>query len=453
LLTSRTYIWRAAYRDLKTSAFPLFDQSQVVIDVQGLQPSEKAQILYNHIKLGDQTADLRTQIKPFLADVAADPGFLPETARRLGSKFFTTGLKLDRASALDLTRRPVEFLRDVLRNLDRSAAGAVALLFMHGGRVASPIESDERMDVIGELLGVTAADLRQALETLRGSIVLLIDKPEGQFWTFKHPTIADAYASLVADSPELTEIYLRGAQYDKLLNEITCGAVAIEGAAVGVPARLYPILLNRIASRSIDYRTRYFLAQRCDRDFLASAIERIPTLLDMQVTPFMAYSSETQVLARLHEFGLLPEDRRRKFVDNVAGLTITIPDGAVLRDDGLRSLFTENEFVELKSRIREEVVERLSGIISEWESDCPADDDPESYFDELESMLGSVEDVFDDEPDVARHVAEGRQKIKIAIDSLNEDRPEPISSKIETPTGQATRSADQISAIFDDLDE
>lgn len=148
LLTSRTYIWRAAHRDLKTSAFPLFNQSQVVIDVQGLQPAEKAQILYNHIKLGDQPPAYRKQIKPFLAEIATDPSFLPETARRLGSRFFTTGLRTDRETVLDFARRPVEFLRDVLRNLDRPAAAAVALVFMHGGAVPSPIESDERTEVV-----------------------------------------------------------------------------------------------------------------------------------------------------------------------------------------------------------------------------------------------------------------------------------------------------------------
>src|SRR5437773_8247512 len=51
LFTSRDYIFRAASSDLKKSAFPLIDSSQVIINVHGLSISEKEQILYNHIKL------------------------------------------------------------------------------------------------------------------------------------------------------------------------------------------------------------------------------------------------------------------------------------------------------------------------------------------------------------------------------------------------------------------
>ena len=239
LLTSRTYIWRAAHRDLKTSSFPLFDRSQVIIDVQGLKKEEKAQILYNHIKFGDQSQEFRRDVKPFLADLAADSHFLPETARRLGSKFFTSNLVLSGHGILDFARRPVAFLKEVLRNLDEPTAAAVALVFMHGGSVPSPVEADHRTNIVAELLGVTTAQMRAALEALQGSLMLLIDGPDGLHWTFKHPTIGDAYAALVADSPELTEIYLRGAKREKLLREVVCSGVTIEGAFVQVPRKLY----------------------------------------------------------------------------------------------------------------------------------------------------------------------------------------------------------------------
>jgi len=453
LLTSRTYIWRSAHRDLKTSAFPLFNQSQVVINVQGLQPSEKAQILYNHIKLGDQSRAYRKAIKSCLAEVAADPSFLPETARRLGQKFFTSGLTLNQNGVLDFTRRPVVFLKDVLQNLDGTAAGAVGLIFMHGGAVPSPIDSDERTDVISELLGVSIAELRSSLQALQGSLVLLLEKPEGHYWTFKHPTIADAYASLVADSPELTEIYLRGAQYEKLLNEVVCGAVDIEGAKVRIPPKLYPILLNRIAAKPVDYRAQYFLAQRCDRDFLAAALRRMPALLEMYINSYMAYSSETQLLAKLHRLNLLPEDHRKRHVNTIASLTIHTPDGAVFRDENIRSLFTENEFDELTHRVKIEVVEKLDDHIFDLKTNCSDDDDPDGYFDEFNRMLDSLEEEYEDYPDVVRRVADGRKSAKIAIVSLNEDRPEPVNSKVETPTGTSRSELTAIGPIFDDVDQ
>jgi hypothetical protein len=64
LFTSRDYIYRAALRDLKVSAFPLVTESQVVIRVEQLTLPEKNQILYNHLKLGNQPA---SPIERFIA--------------------------------------------------------------------------------------------------------------------------------------------------------------------------------------------------------------------------------------------------------------------------------------------------------------------------------------------------------------------------------------------------
>ena len=95
LFTSRDYIYRAARSDLKVGAFPLMNESQVVINVQNLSRAEKHQILYNHIKLGDQPQSFKSRIKPLLTAVADNHRFLPEIARRLGNQLFTKDLILD----------------------------------------------------------------------------------------------------------------------------------------------------------------------------------------------------------------------------------------------------------------------------------------------------------------------------------------------------------------------
>ena len=96
VMTSRDYIYRRARNDLKEGAFPLLRESQVVIDVKDLTAEERAQILYNHIKLGRQPRAFRIEIKPHLGFIAAHRRFIPETARRLGDPLFTGGLDLDR---------------------------------------------------------------------------------------------------------------------------------------------------------------------------------------------------------------------------------------------------------------------------------------------------------------------------------------------------------------------
>ncbi len=80
VMTSRDYIYNRARRDLKESAFPLFNESKVVIDVHELSLDEKKQILYYHIKLGNQPNSFHRAIKPFLEGVARHPRFIPETS-------------------------------------------------------------------------------------------------------------------------------------------------------------------------------------------------------------------------------------------------------------------------------------------------------------------------------------------------------------------------------------
>src|SRR5882672_2434263 len=94
VMTSRDYIYKRARRDLKEGAFPLLNESQVVIDVHDLSIQEKQQILYNHLKLGNQPSAFRAEIKPHLPSVAAHPRFIPEIARRLADPTFTKRLYL-----------------------------------------------------------------------------------------------------------------------------------------------------------------------------------------------------------------------------------------------------------------------------------------------------------------------------------------------------------------------
>lgn len=83
VLTSRDYIYRDARRYFKEYAYPLLHEQQVVVDAAQLSPEER-QILYNHIKLGDQPNDVRSAVKPHLHAAADTEPFYPEAAPRTG---------------------------------------------------------------------------------------------------------------------------------------------------------------------------------------------------------------------------------------------------------------------------------------------------------------------------------------------------------------------------------
>ena len=152
VMTSRDYIYSRARGNLKSSAFPLLNESQVVIDVRGLSSGEREQILYNHIKLGTQPRSFRKRIKPHLEEVANHPSFIPENARRLGDPLFTKELRITAEDIRRFVEKREELLQEIVQSLDTDSKAALALIFMRNGRLESPINpSDSESRALGRL--------------------------------------------------------------------------------------------------------------------------------------------------------------------------------------------------------------------------------------------------------------------------------------------------------------
>jgi hypothetical protein len=197
LITSRDYIWRAAQGDLKLQTLPILRRSQVIINVQELSTQEKAQILYNHIKLGDQPHEFRVATKAHLAAVAESKFFLPETARRFGTRFFAKDVPRSREAVIGFFERPQGFLEETISNLAADCRAFIAVIFMSGGKVRSPVRQEE-LAAAAEAFGASIGDTRTQLQALNGSLLLLARDDVGSYWTYKHPTVSDACAKIVA---------------------------------------------------------------------------------------------------------------------------------------------------------------------------------------------------------------------------------------------------------------
>jgi hypothetical protein len=170
VMTSRDYIYNRARKDLKEGAFPLLQESQVVIDVHDLTTVEKRQILYNHIKLGRQSKGFRSEVKPFLENVADHPRFIPETARRLADPIFTDGLSIDGYSLGQFVDKQDRFLQEVLQGLDGDSKAALALIYMRNDELESPVQLEDSEYKALERLGSTLGDCLTALEAMSGGL-------------------------------------------------------------------------------------------------------------------------------------------------------------------------------------------------------------------------------------------------------------------------------------------
>jgi hypothetical protein len=245
VMTSRDYIYNRARKELKEGAFPLFNESQVVIDVHELTLVERRQILYNHLKLGGQPQHFRTHLKPYLEHVAAHERFIPEIARRLAEPFFTKSLRFDEWSVTHFVDKREQLLIEVLEGLDPHSKAALALIYMRNDRLESPISLEQSEEQALFRLNSNLGACIEALQALKGSLVIYSKAATEVVWKFKHPTISDAYAIILRDNPELLEIYVRGSPPNKLMQQITCGNVGIEGAVI-LPQALFSLMVDRL---------------------------------------------------------------------------------------------------------------------------------------------------------------------------------------------------------------
>jgi hypothetical protein len=451
LLTSRDYIWQAAKSDLKIQSLPILRKSNVVIDVHKLIPAERAQILYNHLKLGNQTSTFRTSVKPFLPELSLNENFLPETARRLGDSFFTAELYPARLHVLEFFERPKDFLLETIGNLASDCRAAIALIFLSGGRISSPVDDSPLLSTAAKVFGTTTASVRDALTALEGSLTLLAYDERGRYWTYKHPTVGDAFAELISRNPELTHVYLRGAKPEFILREVVCTGVNLEGAPVSVPQKLHPLLWTRLADID-DYQLVTFLSYRSDNQFCKLALMKRPRLL-RRMEVFIAPMSEdidAAFFSRLYEFGLLPKAKRAHFVQEVRRLAIEEADASFLEDYDIRRMLTSNEVASILDDIEDGVINHLNDHIArikkEWNKDYPPDD----HFERLERSVN----IFAREirPDHSNKLMQRlRFQIRHAVADMLADYEPPTTSAAPTPP--PTRKEGAIDAVFRDVDE
>lgn len=462
-MTSRTYIWRAAEPQLKSSLFPPLATRQVIVDVQALKLEERRQILYNHLKLGHQTIAFKRRVKPYLDEAAANTRFLPETARRLGDPSLTAGLSVDAAGVETFFSHPSAFLQEVIRSLDAAHRAAIALLFMAGGSRVSPLEISSEEASLLPRLGASIGEIGSALASLEGSLVSRIREWEGSaehgaarwVWAFKHPTVADAYAGMVAHDPELLEIYLRGAPIERLLREVSMTPATVPGSQVVVPDTQYGLLEARL-SPSIGQTGHgreplvRFLVDRASESFLRYFLDLHQDVLDWVARPYSYLDAcpEVDLAGRLLSAGLLPEATRQQFVARASDLAVETPDQGVLAIR-VHELMTDAESDAVLDRVREELFPYLDDIVDSWASDFHlGQEDVDAHFAPLREAIEGFAAEFDTEASLQDFADAALKRIE---DESDENRP-PDSDDDDWRWSRDIASSESVRSTFDDVD-
>jgi energy-coupling factor transporter ATP-binding protein EcfA2 len=466
VMTSRDYIYNRARHDLKDSAFPLLNESQVVINVHDLTDFERQQILYNHIKLGKQPIEFRSEIKPHLESMAAHSRFIPETARRIADPLFTNDLYLSDYHLRQFVEKREQLLIEVIQGLDKSSKAALGLIYLRKDHLESPVILEKSELQAIERLGSTLGECLISLDALNGSLVTLMyidDQPE---WRFKHPTIGDAYASTLASSPDLLGIFLSGSATDNLISQVTCGNVGIENAVI-IPKSLFPMMIPRLKEFSntekykVEWLSRWgakrdlcqFLARRCSKEFLALYIQDdIDTLTRIsEPSPKLQYSAEVDLVLRLHDFNLLPEEVRKRFVTTVSHHAISGEDGYAMENARMRQLFTDSEYKDLVESIRTNLLPKLADVRTAAQRSYNFTDSPSDQMQDTIELFNTLKEVYHDDEIVITLVEH-----EIALANVWIDQTEPNEPKISPRTLGNVELADErrgSRSIFDDIDD
>jgi len=106
VLTSRRHIYEAAKPKLGTRNLQVFRDGTALVNVGDTSEIERRQILYNHIKAGNQLPSWKKAVKPHLETITKQGSFLPEIARRLADPAYTKKLKIREKDLLDFVQKP-----------------------------------------------------------------------------------------------------------------------------------------------------------------------------------------------------------------------------------------------------------------------------------------------------------------------------------------------------------
>jgi len=253
------------------------------------------------------------------------------------------------------------------------------------------------------------------------------------------------------------DIYLAGTPIEKLFDEVSCGDVGIEGVKVSVPSDRYDSLLGRIGSMDIfdeggTRRLHYFLASRCDREFLSRFIARFPSFISgLRVYSYLNAVSDVDVIVRLHELGLLPETKRAAVAVAIRELAVEIPDSGFLTK-GIRDVLKPDEFKQIMEDVQTKLLPKLGHKISNRRWNWENDEDPEQYFSSFVDTMQDYRKEFAKHPEAISKIDSALTEIEKVVDELRSEQPQEPDSD-DYRGGSSSGMGDDSRSVFDDVDQ
>jgi len=430
ILTSRSHIWFGAKPKLGTRNLPVLADGKAVVDLGTLSPEEREQILYNHVKAGNQTPEWKYQFKWHLPQLATNPMLLPEIARRLGDSSFTKALRSLSGDLVKFVAEPEEFLIQTIQELDDAHQAAMTLVFLRQGKLPAHELTGESTNLVAAKYDVTPKAIAEALPQLERSFLSVRQEGTHQTWGFVHPTFTDAISSMLSGRPDLVELYVQGARLETLLTEVVCeGAASIRDAVV-IPASASEHLVGRLLRApdepDLNRSLFGFLAARASDAVVIDVVEADPGLLRRDSRRYWRARGDQKLrfCARLHRLHRLPDDIRIELAYDLERVALQELDVSFLDDDDILGLFQPTRLLSLGQQLVGTLSDVLPSRITELADLADPEQDVPDQFDQVRSFVSQLRESFLDD-----------DRLRPTLQSLDDEIDEAIAevSKKKTP--------------------
>lgn len=463
ILTSRTHIWNDAEARLGSRNHPLLGTGTAVVNVGNLTQSERVQILYNHLKAGNQPLDWKAKIKAHLPQLSRAYGLLPELARRLGDKDYTGHISKLPDDLMRFIAEPQEFLIQTFKELSVEQQAALTLVFLTRSRLPAHLLPEVETNLVATSYGVTRANMTQALLQLAGSFVVRRRDGEKEYWAFWHPTFADAISAILSKRPDLIDVYVRGAGLDTLFTEVIAeGAPAVRDAVV-VPRGSSEALIGRLLEtpdeEGANEQLFEFLNRRLPKDLMQKVLELAPDLLGRQGerSPWrrLRHSEEVRLRAAAHEMRLLNEELRSATVTMLEEGALYSLDVSFIQDDSVLAMFLPSELMHLTAGLLAKLNSEIAEKIAECRDQADPNGDIDNQFEKVADFLDYVRYLVEaDEVFERKHseLTADLEQAKKDVEAKKSDE-EDEDSFFNTVPRAVQREQEGGRSVFSDVDE
>jgi hypothetical protein len=463
ILTSRTHIWNEAKPRIGSRNHQLLTNDVAVVNVGDLSHSEREQILYNHLKAGNQKAEWKAKIRGYLPELSKDDKLLPELARRLGDVTFTAHIRTLPDDLRRFISHPQKFLIQTFNELAASQRAALTLVFLSQFRLPVYLFPENDTEMVAKSYGVSTAELTESLLQLDNSLVVRRREGSTEYWAFWHPTFADAISEILSKRPDLISVFVRGVKLDSLLSEVVCeGAMSIRDAVV-VPMSCSETLIDRLLETpdepEVNENLFRFINYRLPVSVVKKIFERAPHLLerDGHSPRWMRLrnSEEVRIRATAHSMGLLTENLRYVTVDMLKGRALNLFDLSFIDDDCVLAMFEPVELMHFSAAIlatmNSAVAERIAQLLEQADPSSDIDsqfEDVANFLSDLHNLAGA-DVVFEKQHQGLTDALYSAKSQVESQKSVDEDEPSVFWN------APAPRRGDQANgrSVFSDVDE